>query len=339
MGLNNTTPFQVTVISSISAAGVSTTACLVALGALLCFKMYRHFIYRLLLYTLAALAVFSLSELLFLTQVMNNVASSRFLTFVEYMYSSSYCTALLLMNCTIFSIHEPVLYHRWYNKWIYDLNCLLISIFAPIPYGVLATCDESDHHDNISPMLGCSANEAPLIIFMILMLGVSSVFVIGLTMSLCSQMCRYKRNVAVRPSQQQTLREKMPLVIPPIITLIHAYLVCVLYYLVPYFKLNVRVHVPWSAHLITGVLGGLLGLVAALAIAMHVCILGKVKCLKLRTIMKKRVHAIASETISGQQRSYGHVEDSLKGVDTLSSQLTSQKDVEKEFLNELNNQQ
>ena len=52
-------------IASIPLAGVSTIACIVALGVLLYYKMWRTFIYRLVLYLLISLLLFSLSTACF----------------------------------------------------------------------------------------------------------------------------------------------------------------------------------------------------------------------------------------------------------------------------------
>ena len=50
---------------SIPLAGVSTIACIIALGVLLYYKMWRSFIYRLVLYKFISLIVFSLSSIIY----------------------------------------------------------------------------------------------------------------------------------------------------------------------------------------------------------------------------------------------------------------------------------
>ena len=50
---------------SIPLAGVSTIACIIALGVLLYYKMWHSFIYRLVLYKFISLIVFSLSSIIF----------------------------------------------------------------------------------------------------------------------------------------------------------------------------------------------------------------------------------------------------------------------------------
>ena len=53
----------VTYAVSISLTGVSTIACIIALGVLLYYKMWRSFIYRLVIYKFISLIVFSLSSI------------------------------------------------------------------------------------------------------------------------------------------------------------------------------------------------------------------------------------------------------------------------------------
>ena len=64
---NNSSSLPVVIVAEIAStplAGVSTIACIIALGVLLYYKMWRSFIYRLVLYKFISLIVFSLSSII-----------------------------------------------------------------------------------------------------------------------------------------------------------------------------------------------------------------------------------------------------------------------------------
>ena len=95
-------------ISSTTAGSLSTVACMLATGTLVYFKMYSRFAYRLFLYTLFTLAVFSFIGALYLLLLENMISfgGHQGLVVVGYLYTVSFCTALSLMSASIFYIHQ-----------------------------------------------------------------------------------------------------------------------------------------------------------------------------------------------------------------------------------------
>ena len=337
---------QVTVISSSSAAGVSSIACVIALGALLFFKMYRHFIYRLVLYTLVLLTIFSFSNMLFLILVYvsadRTVGIHGFILFLVYVSSYSYYSALMLMTCTIFYIQELALYNRLCNKWTYDFNCLLLSLGMPLIFITLpfVACNEIDY-SNILPVPQCQSIHVLSVqhslattfnLVLMLVFSLNGIFIAGVTVPLCSRACGCRAmmwSVATNRSHRQALIETMPLLVLPIVSLTHTYLVFILHYVQLYhtfYRLD---------QLFTGVLGGILGLVAALTFAMHLCILGKTKRKKLRGSTKKRVHVVTYGTMADQHRTHRPTEYTTEGIsETCNTYFphVSEEDVDREVL-------
>ena len=71
MNTNNSSLLQADIVT-VSLAGVSTIACIIALGALLYYKLWRKFIYRLVLYKLLSLTGSSLSATIEISLVIIN---------------------------------------------------------------------------------------------------------------------------------------------------------------------------------------------------------------------------------------------------------------------------
>ena len=122
--------WTVTIRISTSLAGVSTITCLVAIGALLFFKAYRNFIYRLMLYILATLTITSLCTMIkYLMSIIkvdlrdNNItiqdngtgfSTAHFIA--SYAVQSGVLTALLLITCVSLCIYLMALHHRQFTS-------------------------------------------------------------------------------------------------------------------------------------------------------------------------------------------------------------------------------
>ena len=180
---NFTSPLVLaTVISSSTVAGLSTVACIAALVTLVCFKMYRHFAYRLVFYTLLTLTLFSLSDMLYLIlmYVDENGLLDQIELFLGFIYTTAFCCSLVLMVCYTFYFYTMAVRYQQYNRWIYDFNCLLLSIVLSLIYtgmsfslchGKLVTLVQ---YNNLSPAMGCTIDEKGTIIVMLAMIVVGS---------------------------------------------------------------------------------------------------------------------------------------------------------------------
>ena len=94
----------VVVAAGSAAACVSIMACLVAIVVLMMFKMYREFTYRLYLYTLIMLTLYSITEILHVTFLYKD--DNREFLFVGYMYSCFFYVSLSLMSSYIFYLQQ-----------------------------------------------------------------------------------------------------------------------------------------------------------------------------------------------------------------------------------------
>ena len=132
MNDNNSIPIVADAVS-LPLAGVSTIACIIALGVLLYYKMWRTFIYRLVLYMFIALIVSSLINIIYVSYVVGVVNSGDVnMTIDTGFYTTAFvCTggslaiAFMLMSCVTVCIYLMAL-HNYQFTYKSDF-CLLIS--------------------------------------------------------------------------------------------------------------------------------------------------------------------------------------------------------------------
>ena len=352
----NTTLVRLTVISSSSAACVSFVACIVALGALLFFKMYRLFAYRLVFYTLAALAMFSFSNMLFLILVYigpKSVALDGCLLVLGFVFTSSFSTALLLMTTHTFYLHALAIRNQVYNRWIYDLNCLLISIITPVlSTGVTFSFCDGDikkllFFNNLSPMLGCIDKDdetKSTIVVSSTMLAIGTLLILNGVFIMASLIAlsyrAYFNPVVTDVRYKQAMKEVLPLVATAVICSIYTTLICVFDQIVPLSKNNQISTRFGHVQLFTGILGAMLGLVAALAFATNLYALGREKRNKLRRPKKRRTRTDTyGSTRRLHQRTTVYTTDQYSDSCITSYPHVSEEDVEREFFSQRNNQQ
>ena len=133
-------------IVDVSLAAVSLIACLLALGALLFFKMYRNFFYRLLLYTFATQIFLSftwsiqsiiikLCEEHLENRTQNNCSTEENISseIINYAVYSSLCTIYLLLTSLNFCLYCLSIHHKRFSSWVADLIFLLMCLLLPQP--------------------------------------------------------------------------------------------------------------------------------------------------------------------------------------------------------------
>ena len=183
--------------------------------------MYRHFAYRLVFYTLLTLTLFSLSDMLYLIlmYVDENGLLDQIELFLGFIYTTAFCCSLVLMVCYTFYFYTMAVRYQQYNRWIYDFNCLLLSIVLSLIYtgmsfslchGKLVTLVQ---YNNLSPAMGCTIDEKGTIIVMLAMivvgsmLIVTSVFMFAALITLCSKAYR-QEDFLIKRSYKQALKER-----------------------------------------------------------------------------------------------------------------------------------
>ena len=97
-GMNHSSFFVNAV--SIPLAGVSTIACIIALGVLLYYKMWRTFIYRLVLYMFISLIIFSLGTMVTFDTVDLLVESGK-LNSTAVDVNATYYTSIVFTNSSL----------------------------------------------------------------------------------------------------------------------------------------------------------------------------------------------------------------------------------------------
>ena len=241
MSNNSSIPIVADAVS-IPLAGVSTIACIIALGVLLYYKMWRTFIYRLVLYMFIALIVFSLStimlmssyllsfngEMIWYQEINKTGLYTAIVTPIILMYSSL-AIAYLLMTCVTVCIYLMAL-HNYQFTYKSDLCLLIPSILylmiviillaaASIPPNLYYYMYNEFHHIVTA-----------LIVLLCLPFPVNIVFTALTLVPLCCRACGYNlcmKTAATIESQEGTERN---------ITTLHSYsafvLVCRVIYCV-----------------------------------------------------------------------------------------------------------
>ena len=269
----------------LSVAGVSTIACIIALGVLLYYKMWRSFIYRLVLYMFISLIVSSFIEvgislfdyLLITNRNMTleevNMASNQtdlFVFKVTLLVSAdgSQAMAFLFVTCINASITLMALrnYQFTYRS---DLSLLALSIvFGIISIITSAVVDTKNGYDEqISRKIITSVYIAAFL--------VNFIFATLTLVTLCCRACGYNlcmKTAATIESHRKALREILPL-----------YILLVPYPLFIFLYLGSLIYDVYSF-----ITFSLPGLICAVSFALHLCFIrGKLKILQ-RILTKKK---------------------------------------------------
>ena len=213
---------------SIPLAGVSTIACIIALGVLLYYKMWRSFIYRLVLYIFISLIVFSLNTMmlmLFYLNIFNEVMiwyqeidwqnkNGLYIAFVVPIVLCYSClaTAYLLMTSITVCIYLMAL-HNYQFTYKSDLLLLFLTVLyltIVIILLIILACDPPNKHYYMQEYL-----HTVTVIFILLCLPflVNILFVALALVPLCCRACGYNlcmKTVASIESHRKALREILP---------------------------------------------------------------------------------------------------------------------------------
>ena len=259
-----------------SLAGVSTIACTTALGVLLYYKMWRKFIYRLVLYTFISLIVLSLStivdmflSLMIVTEVESGESnltdiSGLLIAVIVPMISiySSLAISFMLVTYMTICIYLMAL-HNYQFTYKADIFLLVPSIFYLMV--VIALLSVSFFFTGLNQVLSTVVT-----VFINIILGVpflvSTVFIFLTLVPLCCRACGYNlcmKTVATIESHRKALREILPL-----------FILIVPSFLCSFWIISVN-HLNLFYFVFKILLLGLPGLVSALFFAFHLCFVKK----------------------------------------------------------------
>ena len=270
---------------SASLSGVSTIACIIALGVLLYYKMWRTFIYRLVIYVFMSLIVFSLSNVIMCIYVSIIIRDSLtnetdLLNVIEtFNYSGEAFFFFFVTSLTV-CIYLMAL-HNYQFTYKSDLCLLISSIFycvISISVSVLYNIAQISHMAVIEYL------------FLGLPILINIVFIALTLVPLCCRACGYNlcmKTAATMESHRKALREIIPfysLVVPFII------------YLMSFF--------PWPFSIgeivFINVIYSSPGLVCALSFALHLFFIRK----NLKKFRSKKKAPQTTDYGSVQRRTY-----------------------------------
>ena len=284
----------------ISLAGVSTIACIIAVEVLLYYKMWRTFIYRLVLYMFMSLIVynsgmviFSSIQLLFESTTTNSIGFNV----TEFIFfNSCLMNAFMLMTCITVCIYLMAL-HNYQFTYKSDL-CLLIS---SVVYLTVVGTFSIIYFGNINNSEGMRIAYGILVF---LTIPINIVFTALTLVPLCCRACGYNlcmKTAATVESHRKALREILPFFI----------------LMLPYFFIPVLQEVPLLINhdgiLVSYVIFLTLGLFTSLVFAVHLFFIRKnlgrlrgnksvLRATKNGSVYQLRTHRTAvftSEGISG----------------------------------------
>ena len=254
---------------SISLASLSVIACIISLVVLIYFKLYRSFIYRLVLYSFISLIIQSSINIV-MTNFGSRMTDNDNPQIISQVFLSvSLLFTYVLLLTTIISLCICVLVlcnHQFtYRADIY-LLILLIPSFC-ILCGIYTAMVE------FGGIIG-------YFIFYTLPILVNVFLTVLALVPLCSRACGYNmcvRTIRTKASHRKALKEILPLMILPLPSYVST-LISVLLFLVINIQFKVQIVLSVSRELVTNTLG----IFAALSFALHLCFIGKAKLRKQR---------------------------------------------------------
>ena len=298
---------------AIPLAGVSTIACIIALGVMLYYKMWRTFIYRLVLYMFLSLIVSSLTTIV-IALLDFSIITDRGVSLAKVNFTnetglfvakvclivtvnSSQAIALLLVTCINACITLMAL--RSYQFTYRSDLCLLISSIVYVSIGVIATIvvyvyvarRAYDEHTGVT-ILASLFSGAFLVNF---------VFAALTIVTLCCRACGYNlcmRTAVTIESHRRVLREILPLFI-----LIVPFSLFIWLYLVSLIKIREFVY--------NVVTFSIPGLVCALSFALHLCFVrnrlrrprGRIQAANYGSVRQLRTNSSTEYTAEGLSES------------------------------------
>ena len=318
-------------VVTVSLAGVSTIACIIALGALLYYKLWRKFIYRLVLYKLLSLTGSSLATIIlcFLwiikettTQDVNS--DSVIKAFVSFSFGSLAIAIMIAVYIPI-CIYLMAL-HNYQFTYKADL-CLLIPSIIPLILSVMW----------MVLIYVCHCVQVTIVteeIASVMLFLINVVFTLLTIVPLSCRACGYNmcmKTTATKESHRKALMEVLPLFI---LTLLPSF--CNSFVIILAGSLDNSDDVLFSIFVSRNVLYGIPGLFSALSVALHLFL--------IRNRLKiKRRKAICYGTVNQQRCTYGTAVYTSEGMsETCNTEYTpvSENEEDTRFLlqKNINNQ-
>ena len=262
MDTNNISLLQSDIVT-VSLAGVSTVTCIIAVAALLYYKLWHKFIYRLVLYkllsligtSLATTIEFSLTILMTTQDVNIDFVIKPFVMFEI----GCLVVALMIGVCISISIYLMAL-HNYQFTYKTDLHLFIPFIIALMLWAILMIL-----------MYACSKCGPAIIpteeICSIIFFLVNIVFTLLTVVPLSCRACGYNmcmKTTATKESHRKALIEILPFFI---LTIIPAFFFCLVLIIVKILQNNTGII--FSVFISRNVFYGIPGLFSAVSVAVH----------------------------------------------------------------------
>ena len=268
-------------IASIPLAGMSTIACIIALGVLLYYKMWRTFIYRLVLYLFISLIVsssttvgislfdyFLISNRNMALDAVNMNQTDLFVVKVILFVSVNGSHGIASLSVTCISASIALMALRNY-QFTYKSDICLLAL--SIVFGIISTTTtvvvytRCDYDEQISMKILASSSIAAFL--------VNFIFATLTLVPLCCRACGYNlcmKTAATIESHRKALREILPFYI---LLVPYTFFICL------YFGSLIHM----SNYVYKVITFSLPGLVCAVSFALHLCFIRK----KLKNLRRR----------------------------------------------------
>ena len=267
MNTNNSSLLQADIVT-VSLAGVSTIACIIALGALLYYKLWRKFIYRLVLYKLLSLTGSSLSatieiSLLIINETRQDVNNDSVIKAFSSFSLGGIVFALMIAVYIPICIYLMAL-HNYQFTHKADL-CLLISSILPlILWAILIVlfyaCINCGQVTILTEVIA-------VVIFFLINIVFTLLTIVPLSCRACGyNMCM--KTTATKESHRKALVEVLPLFILTLLPVFSYTCVIILANI-----LDKSIDMLFSIFVTQNVFFGIPGLFTALSVAVHLLLI------------------------------------------------------------------
>ena len=262
MDTNNNTLLKSDIVT-VSLAGVSTVTCIIAVAALLYYKLWHKFIYRLVLYKLLSLIGTSLATTIGVSLIILRTRQDVNIYFVirtfEMFAIGCLVVALMIGVCISICIYLMAL-HNYQFTYKADLCLFIPFIIALMLWAILMILMYAC--SNCGPAI-IPTEEICSIIFFLVNIVFTLLTVVPLSCRACGHnMCM--KTTATKESHRKALIEILPFFI---LTILPTFSFCLVYFITSNLQNNTSII--FTVFIFRNVFYGVPGLFSAISVAVH----------------------------------------------------------------------
>ena len=307
-------------IVTISLAGVSAIACIIALGALLYYKLWHKFVYRLMLYTFVPLIVLSSSIIMQASFLLITNTNGTAIVISGAIVNGSALSAVIFVICTNISVYLMAL-HNYQFTYKADLWLLIPSMLLTLSVTTveLFFLDEIEKHFLVIAVILCG-----------ILFFVNIIITLLTLVPMCGRACGYnicmKATIATKESHRKALKEVLPLYILILPSFFLSFLTIL--------NLSVSLDYLFIFFVYRNLTCSTPGLVSALSFALHLCFIRK----KLKNLRgKKRPVCYEMDNSHRTRHTTAYTSEGISETCNTEYQYVSENELDTQFLNQKNN--